>query len=95
MEILPKVLEELANIENLYLNNCENLKQLGNLSRLKQLAISDYNLKQQPEELVNLTNLKILKLDCNNLRFLPDNIDNLQNLQKLLIEPHFWEVHTP
>jgi Leucine-rich repeat (LRR) protein len=59
-------------------------KDLGKLTQLEKLTITDCNvLKLEESSIGKLTNLKFLKLDRNRIEKLPDDISNLINLEIL------------
>jgi len=57
--------------------------ELGNLTNLENLLLSNNQLTSLPPEIGNLTNLKQLRLDDNQFTSLPPEIGNLTNLTRL------------
>ena len=57
--------------------------EVGNMSNLCELDLSNSDLTSIPKELGNLTNLKILKLDLTHIRTIPKEFGNLLNLEEL------------
>lgn len=85
LSFLPKAIEKLINLEELYANG-NNLDQLPsgivNLKKLHYLDLRDNKFKNIPIEVTLLTNLKTLRFSTNRLRSLPDEIYRLVNLEK-------------
>ena len=60
--------------------------EIGNLSNLTELNLSDNQLKALPGEIGNLSNLRWIYLSNNKLTALPGEIGNLSNLRWLYLE---------
>ena len=69
-----------------YYNLTKIPKEIGNLTNLQELDLSNNKLTEIPKEIGNLTNLQILNLGHNRLKKIPKEIGNLINLQKLWLE---------
>ena len=76
-------------VTNIYLNG-NNLttipKEIGNLTKLRQLDLSYNELTTLPPEIGNLTNLEEFHLNDNQLTTLPPEIGNLKNLERLYLD---------
>jgi Leucine-rich repeat (LRR) protein len=91
MRSLPEGMENLVNLEYLYLNGCTNLKKLpdgmfenltNNLSTLDLSGCE--NLEMLPEGISMLTSLTELDLSrCKSMTSLPKGMENLVNLEDL------------
>ncbi len=60
-------------------------KEIGNLTNLTNLSLSNNELVTLPKEIGNLTKLEILNLQDNQLTTLSHTIGNLKNLKSLNI----------
>ncbi|KAG0582798.1 hypothetical protein KC19_3G086800 [Ceratodon purpureus] len=85
IECLPKSIADLKMLESLVLGNCEKLKRLpknlGALTRLKQLDIWDCTIRKLPKSLGLLSELRELSITgCKNLQKLPVSIRQLRSL---------------
>lgn len=81
-------------IERLNLSNqkiSEIPLEIGHFSHLKELILSDNDLRHLPNSLANLTNLIHLNLTYNKFYTLPDAIGNLSYLQELFMETNDLE----
>ncbi|MDX1797632.1 MAG: zinc-ribbon domain-containing protein [Candidatus Lokiarchaeia archaeon] len=88
IEVLPSSIENLENLEELYLteNRLNYLpSSLGNLTKLKKVDLSDNHLIELPIEIGNLIALKELHLNHNVIQNLPDTISNLKILEILSV----------
>jgi len=61
-------------------------KEIGNLTNLERLYLSNNSLTNLPKEIGNLKKLEWLYLDKNNLTSLPKEIGNLKNLTQLFLQ---------
>lgn len=89
---IPRDLDLLENLEELYLvsNELKTLpKEINNLKHLKVLDLSE-NIEINLKKLNNL-NLKELHLNGCSLRTLPENIFKLKELQILGLEGNFFQ----
>lgn len=57
--------------------------EIGNMTNLVQINLTDSKVSIIPEEIGNLTNLKRLNLSRTNITTLPESIKNLKNLKML------------
>ncbi|XP_044497328.1 uncharacterized protein LOC123219428 isoform X1 [Mangifera indica] len=95
---LPSSLSCLKNLKTLCLDNClvEDLRILGELSKLEILSFSRSHIKQLPTEIRRLTRLKLLDLsNCINLKYIaPQVLSCLSQLEELYMGNCFvqWEV---
>ncbi|MCC7297976.1 MAG: hypothetical protein IT244_06535, partial [Bacteroidia bacterium] len=84
--ISPQI-ENLVNLESLYLNNNDYLDNLpdeiGNLTSLRYLNLSGCNLEQLPAGIEKLIALESLDLSLNPIAELPEGIGNLEMLYSL------------
>ena len=83
---VPKEIENLVNLETLYLshNKIKYLpKEIWNLFNLKKLYLDNNKLTEIPKEIQNLVKLKSLSLSGNRLTYLPKEIAKLSNLKVL------------
>ena len=83
---LKQSIEELSNLDKLYLNNNQLTslpKEIGNLTSLQTLYLGDNQLTSLPGEIGNLTSLQRLDLYNNQLTSLPKEIGNLTSLYRL------------
>ena len=81
----PDTLWQLTGLEKLFLsNNLTSIpSQIGQLSSLTGLNLSNNNLVSLPDEIYQLTNLTELSLYDNNLESISEDIGNLTNLKSL------------
>jgi len=87
VEILPKEIGLLINLESLILRNFKVLpKEIGLLTNLKLLDASLNNITMLPKEIGDMINLEILNLDGNQIKILPKEITRLINLKILKLE---------
>jgi hypothetical protein len=84
--ISPSLLNQLANLETLNLNN-NKIKELpteiSNLKNLKTLTMNNNLLNSIPNSIVRLENLKTLELADNNMVILPELINYMIGLVRL------------
>ena len=88
IEVLPTSIENLKELEELYLteNRLNYLpSSFGNLPKLKKVDLSDNHIFELPNEIGNLINLKELLLNHNVIKSLPDSISKLKNLEILSV----------
>ena len=90
-------LDELDKFNNWWVfceNSCLDLEsikltsipsELGNLSSLQVLRLSNNQLQSIPSELGNISSLQVLRLDNNQLQSIPSELGNLLSLQRLLL----------
>ena len=87
LKTLPLEIGQLANIEELYLNNNHLegalVAEIRQMSRLRVLDLSGNNMTGIPAEIGQLKFLEILNYKNNNLDTMPDEIENLKNLKTL------------
>ena len=60
--------------------------EIGNMTDLQQINLTDSNIASVPEEIGNLTNLKRLNLSKTPITTLPESIKNLKSLKMLNIK---------
>ena len=81
---LPDELFSMCNLTELYIGNITKIpKEIGNLSKLIRLNISDLELKEIPKEIGLLKDLKELNLSSNDLFEIPKEIGLLKDLKEL------------
>ncbi len=81
-------LENLANLEVLYIygiDDIDELKPLRSLCKLEKLHLINNDLDDIPDFLGELENLSWLELTNNNLDILPDKVGELSNLKMLYV----------
>jgi Leucine Rich Repeat (LRR) protein len=66
--------------------------EIGNLTNLTSLTISNSELTALPSEIGNLTNLEILDLRSNRITELPSEIGNLTNLRWLPLDGNSFDA---
>ena len=91
-------LDELDKFNNWWVfceNSCLDLEsikltsipsELGNLSSLQVLRLSNNQLQSIPSELGNISSLQVLRLDNNQLQSIPSELGKLQLLQELWLD---------
>ena len=84
---VPDALKTLEAKQDRY-GRCQNEirglpSEIGKLTNLEELDLSDIQLEALPPEIGNLTNLEILDVDSNLLTAVPAEIGNLANLRRL------------
>ncbi|XP_044486366.1 uncharacterized protein LOC123211639 [Mangifera indica] len=95
---LPSSISFLKNLQTLFLKSCilEDIRILGELSKLVILSLVESNIEELPTEIGQLTRLKLLDLsNCLNLKYIATNvISSLSQLQELYMGNSFveWEV---
>ncbi|XP_044486364.1 probable disease resistance protein At4g27220 [Mangifera indica] len=95
---LPSSISFLKNLQTLFLKSCilEDIRILGELSKLVILSLVESNIEELPIEIGQLTRLKLLDLsNCLNLKYIATNvISSLSQLQELYMGNSFveWEV---
>lgn len=73
------------NIDDLDIYNQGIPRDKEKLYNLKELDVSEYDIKHLPKEIGYLTNLETLDLNYCNLESIPDEISNLINLDSLFL----------
>ena len=94
-QFIPDSIEKLTNLVELYFeyNQLVNISaQIGNLSKLKILNLSNNELENIPKEIGNLKFLKVLWLHNNKLSFVPEELGNLTNLTILELQQNNLQV---
>ena len=88
-QAIPDGIFDLNNLEELYLDNWENLKQISEsiakLKNLKILSIENSKMNSLPESIGKLNNLVELVLNKNKLKSLPESIGLLKDLKALSV----------
>jgi internalin A len=92
IEVLPATIAKCKSLQGLILgkpfsgNNLTSLPvEIGELTNLQTLNLSDNRLSEIPDSITRLTNLKTLDLSNNSLSAIPDSITRLTNLQSLFL----------
>jgi Leucine-rich repeat (LRR) protein len=89
LESLPPEIEQLQNLESIYLGGNPRLdfaavlRLLGHLPKLVGLGLDDNRLTSVPKEIALLQHLKTLGLSANRLRALPSELAKLSALESL------------
>lgn len=88
LEQIPKQINKLTNLQELYLNNNKitKIENLDKLQNLGNLVIFNNEIKET-KGLENLTNLQNLDLDCNKITKI-EGLDKLQNLKYIRLHPN-------
>ena len=60
--------------------------EIGNMTNLEQIILSDSEVSVVPDEIGNLTNLKRFNLSRTKVSTLPESMKNLKNLKMLNIK---------
>lgn len=86
---LPTGIENLTNLEHLYLSECR-LKELPEIvfyfEKLKSLISFCGDIERLSPSIAKLKNLEILDFNCNALKELPKEIGQLPHLKELILE---------
>jgi Leucine-rich repeat (LRR) protein len=84
----------LKGIENLYLLNNQNIREInpaiGNLQNLKTLNIAATRISKLPTEISKLKNLRSIFLAANSFTFFPLEITNCVNLEHLDMSENYY-----
>ncbi|KAD6453262.1 hypothetical protein E3N88_07967 [Mikania micrantha] len=71
--------------QNFYLSNKIVVDLLGELSLLRVLSLSKFEISEVPESIGTLRHLRYLNLSRTKIKDLPENISNLYNLETLIL----------
>ena len=99
IKLLPRSIENLSNLEELYLegNPLTALPEnIGRLKKIKHLKIKSLSIKSLPESFSNLDSLESLELsDLYKLTAIPKSFGELKSLKKLLINSQKLNIKNP
>lgn len=86
-ESLPKGIEQLTELETLYLvgNRLIQLPDLGRMTKLRFLTVNNNELKELPDDIRKALNLKTLNAANNQLSELPSGLFNAEALEFIIL----------